>query len=72
MEDDNNEITYESGSDESDNEEAGTNSSNKSSGTRDSNAMLDTWLAELDSIAMVRNILYIFMNLLSLHTLHFS
>jgi hypothetical protein len=43
---------YDSGSDESDTEE-GTTSNNKA-GTRDSNALLDTWLAELDSLTTVR------------------
>jgi len=43
------EVNYDSGSDESDTEEV----SNKV-GTRDSNALLDTWLAELDSLTTVR------------------
>ena len=48
MEMENNDVLCESESDESDSEEM----TNKL-GSRDSNAMLDTWLAELDSLTTV-------------------
>jgi len=46
---------YDSGSDESDTEDGPTSSSSgNKAGARDSNALLDTWLAELDSLTTVR------------------
>ncbi|CAG7829808.1 unnamed protein product [Allacma fusca] len=47
MEEDNSEFQCDSESDESDVEDS------QKTGTRDSNAMLDTWLAELDSLTTI-------------------
>lgn len=47
------EITYDSGSDESDGEDVGVNVPGNKSVIRDSNALLDTWLKELDSLTTV-------------------